>query len=72
LQIASTGSGGPYPDLAVTSADGGWFYYFNLNQPTVDDVVNVTALLPNGRSLVEQNVPVRRRATIVVPAFQFQ
>jgi hypothetical protein len=72
LQIASTGSGGPYPDLAVASADGGWFYYFDLNQPGVDDVVDVTAVLPDGRSLVEQNVPVRRRATVVVPAFQFQ
>lgn len=72
LQIASTGSGGPYPDMAVTSADGGWFYYFDLNQLGVDDVVDVTALLPDGRSLVEQNVPVRRRATVVVPAFQFQ
>ena len=72
LQIASTGSGGPYQDLAVTSADGGWFYYFDLNQLGADDVVDVTVLLPDGRSMVEQNVPVRRRATIVVPAFQFQ
>jgi hypothetical protein len=72
LQIASTGAGGPYSDLTVTSTDGGWFYYFDLNQPAVDDVVDVTALLPDGRSLVEQNVPVRQRATVVVPAFHFQ
>jgi hypothetical protein len=72
LQIASTRGGGPYQDLLVTSADGSWSYYFDLDQPGGDDVVNVTALLPDGRTLVEQNIPVRRRATIVVPAFQFQ
>lgn len=72
LQLASTGNGGPYPDLDVASADGGWFYYFDLNQPGVDDVVDVTAVLPDGRSLVQQNVSVRRQATTVIPTFQFQ
>ena len=72
LQSVSTGSGGPYPDLAVTSTDGGWFYYFDVDEPLKEDVVDVTARLPDGRNLVEHDVLVRPRATVAVPAFRFQ
>jgi hypothetical protein len=72
LQLASAGGGGPYPNLAVTSPDGGWFYYFDLDQFDIDDQVDVTARLPDGRFLTRLDVPVRPRATVVVPTFQFQ
>jgi hypothetical protein len=54
---------------ARTQSDGGWFFYFDLDQ--VDEMVSVTATLPDGSSLVQAGVPVRRRATSVVPAFRF-
>ena len=54
---------------ARTESDGGWFFYFDLDQ--LDEIVTVTATLPDGSSLVQAGVPVRRRATSVVPAFRF-
>lgn len=57
------------PGLAATASDGGWFYYFGLNQAAM--AVDVNALLPNGQTLTENNVQVQPRATVVVPTFQF-
>jgi hypothetical protein len=50
-------------------ADGGWRYYFGLDQ--LDEIVDVTAVLPSGEALTRQGVAVKRRGTTVVPAFTF-
>jgi len=57
------------PGQAVTASDGGWFYYFDPNQPAV--AVAVAPTLPDGRTLPPTNVNVQRRATVVVPTFRF-
>jgi hypothetical protein len=49
--------------------DGGWAYYFGLNQP--DAVVSVTATLPDGASQTQNGIEVRHRATVMVPTFVF-
>lgn len=53
----------------ATGSDGGWFYYFGLNQTAAP--VDVDAVLPDGQSLTENNVQVQPHATVVVPTFQF-
>jgi hypothetical protein len=55
------------PGAATSSRDGGWTYYFALNQP--DATVDLTATLPDGAGLTIPNVPVRQRATVLAPAF---
>jgi len=57
------------PGVAATGTDGGWFYYFGINQAAAP--VNVDAVLPDGQSLTRNNVQVLPRATVVVPTFQF-
>lgn len=56
---------------AVTTDDlGRWRFFFALNQ--LDTLVDVTATLPTGEAtLTEQNMPVKARATNVVPTFRF-
>lgn len=58
-----------HPGETRTDADGQWFYYFPLGQD--DEMVSVTAVLSDGRRQTQNNVPVRRRATSVVPTFRF-
>jgi hypothetical protein len=58
-----------HPSQTRTLADGSWFYYFGLDQSTPDNV-NVTAVLPDGRTLT-QNQTIKPRATVIVPRFEF-
>lgn len=58
-----------FADLVTAGLDGGWFYYFDLNQAAA--TVSVTATLPDGRSQTQINQQVRPRATVVVPTFRF-
>lgn len=60
---------GGHPGGATTASDGSWFYFFGMDQPAT--TVNVTAVLPDGRSLSASNVQVQPRATVVVPSFRF-
>ncbi len=60
---------GGYPGEAITAEDGSWFYFFGLNQG--QDVVGVTARLPDGTALVQPNIQVQPRAVVVVPGFRF-
>jgi hypothetical protein len=57
------------PGRASVGPDGGWFYYFGLNQAAA--AVDVRATLPGGQNLTENNVPVQPRSTVVVPTFRF-
>ncbi|MBV9960428.1 MAG: carboxypeptidase regulatory-like domain-containing protein [Acidobacteria bacterium] len=57
------------PGQVATASDGGWFYYFGVNQGAAP--VDVNALLPDGQTLTENNIQVQPRATVVVPTFQF-
>lgn len=50
-----------------TSGDGSWSFYFDLNQ--ADAAAQVTAVAPDGQSDTV-NTQVRRRAAVLVPAFQ--
>lgn len=54
---------------ARAGADGGWFYFFGVNEGA--GPVDVRATLPGGQSLTESNVQVQPRATVVVPTFRF-
>lgn len=55
------------PGEAFTAADGQWSFYLNLLQPDAQAVV--TARAPNGNTQ-DQDVEIRNRATVVVPAFR--
>jgi hypothetical protein len=57
------------PGRAAVAPDGGWFYYFGLNQAAA--AVDVRATLPGGQNLTENNVLVQPRSTVVVPTFRF-
>jgi hypothetical protein len=52
---------------ATTGRDGAWSFYMSLLQPDV--MAQVTATSPSGRNQ-SQNVQIRNRATVLVPAFQ--
>lgn len=52
-----------------TDSNGGWFYYFDLNQPATQ--VRLIATLPDGRQLELDNVLVQPGATVRVPVFRF-
>ena len=57
---------------SAARADGGWFFYFGLDQPPAAvNAVDVRAVLPDGRSQTRPNVPIQRRGTVVVPGFRF-
>src|SRR6266568_4268254 len=58
-----------HPSQTQTLADGSWFYYFGLDHSTAD-IVNITAVLPDGRTLT-QNQTIKPRATVIVPLFEF-
>jgi hypothetical protein len=60
---------GGYPGEVITEHDGSWFYFFGLNQG--QDVVSVTARLPDGTALVQPNIQVQPRSMVVVPTFRF-
>jgi hypothetical protein len=53
----------------LTASDGGWSYYFDLNQQ--GGSVDVIATLPDGRSLIQAGLPLRPRRTVLVPSFRF-
>jgi hypothetical protein len=57
------------PGQSTTDADGRWFYYFALDQPAAQ--VRVTAALPDGQSLSQDNQPVQPGAATMVPTFRF-
>jgi hypothetical protein len=59
---------GGHPGSAVPAQDGSWCFYFGLNQP--DEVVSVSASLPDGRRQTQSNVLVKQRAVVVVPSFK--
>ena len=58
------------PGQARTAADGSWTYYFNIDHSLALSV-DVTALLPDGRTLTQINQQVQPRATVIVPPFEF-
>lgn len=58
------------PGQTQTGADGSWFYYFNLDHSLALSV-DVTARLPDGRTLTQINQQVQPRATAIVPPFEF-
>jgi hypothetical protein len=58
-----------HPGSVKSHRNGDWIYYFGLNQ--ADEIVDVTATLPDGRRLTQAAFPVRQRATVVMPAFRF-
>jgi hypothetical protein len=58
-----------FAEASSTDKSGRWWYYFGLNQPQA--TVQVTANLPDGRSLKQYHIQVRPRATVVVPTFRF-
>lgn len=70
-------NGAPLPRSTVTvsiqegeslaAADGQWFFYLSLLQPNT--LASVIARAPNGVTQ-EQDVQIRNRATVVVPAFR--
>src|SRR5262249_28648929 len=49
------------PSFARTGSDGGWSYWFALDQ--LADTVAVTAVLPDGRSQTQGGQPVQPRST---------
>ena len=55
------------PGQSLSLADGQWFFYLSMLQP--DTQARVTARAPDGGAQ-EQDVQIRSRATVVVPAFQ--
>jgi len=52
-----------------TAVDGSWSYYFGLLQP--DEIVDVTAVLPDGAEQSRAGISVKRRGTVLVPPFVF-
>jgi hypothetical protein len=52
---------------ARSDSDGKWSFYMSLLQPDVQ--TRVTATAPNGRSQT-QDIEIRNRATVIVPAFR--
>jgi hypothetical protein len=54
----------------LTADDGSWSFYFGLNQP--DELVDVSARLPDGQISTVQNVQVRFRSVEQGPIFSFQ
>ena len=54
-------------EQVTSGTGGGWFYYFDLNQPA--RIVTVTAVAPDGRRLTQSRIPVQPRSTVVVPSF---
>lgn len=58
-----------HPSRTQTLPDGSWFYYFALGHNTVD-LLDITARLPDGSTLM-QNQKTMPRATVIVPPFQF-
>jgi hypothetical protein len=52
---------------ATSARDGTWSFYMSLDQPDVQALVTATA--PSGRNQ-SQNVQIRNRMTVLVPAFQ--
>lgn len=55
------------PGQTLALADGQWFFYMSMLQ--TDTQARVTARAPNGRTQ-EQDIQIKSRATVVVPAFQ--
>ncbi|HKQ04326.1 MAG TPA: carboxypeptidase-like regulatory domain-containing protein [Blastocatellia bacterium] len=55
------------PGQSLSLSDGQWFFYMSMLQD--DTQARVTARAPNGRTQ-EQDIQIRRRATVVVPTFQ--
>ena len=53
----------------TTASDGSWFYYFDINQGA--ELVSVSARLPDGSLLTQENIQVQARAMVVVPTFKF-
>ena len=62
---------GGRPAAVDTRSGGDWTYYDDLNQPAADEIVSVTATLPDGASQTINGIPIRRRATTMVPTFTF-
>jgi hypothetical protein len=58
------------PGQTRTAVDGSWFYYFNIDLASGISV-DVTAQLPDGRTLTQTNRQVQPRATAIVPPFEF-
>lgn len=58
------------PGQTRTAVDGSWFYYFNIDLASGLSV-DVTAQLPDGRTLTQTNQQVQQRATAIVPPFEF-
>lgn len=58
------------PGQVQTAVDGSWFYYFSLDH-ALGISVDVTARLPDGRTLTQTNQQVQPRATVIVPPFEF-
>ena len=58
------------PGQTRTGVDGSWFYYFPINH-ALGLSVDVTARLPDGRTLTQINQQVQPRATVIVPPFEF-
>jgi hypothetical protein len=56
------------PEAVPSGIDGSWTHVFAFSQP--EGPVTVTAQLPSGEQ-AEQQIHVRPRATVVVPAFRF-
>lgn len=53
----------------TTASDGSWFYYFDINQGA--ELVSVSARLPDGSLLTQENIQVQARTMVVVPTFKF-
>ena len=58
------------PGQTRTAADGSWTYYFNIDH-SLEIPMDVTAGLPDGRTLTQTNQQVKKRATVIVPPFEF-
>ncbi len=54
------------PGTATSARDGTWSFYMSLDQPDV--LALATATAPSGRNQ-SQNVQIRNRVTVIVPAF---
>lgn len=57
------------PGETRTTSDGGWSYYFPLNEGA--SMVDVEALLDGGPVLANPNVKIQPRSTVVVETFRF-
>jgi hypothetical protein len=60
---------GGFPSATQTDLNGAWNYYFRPDQ--ADAEVSVTATLLDGTNATQDPIQVRRRGTVVVPAFNF-